>query len=110
MEGVLVVNVVLHDDAKLPEAERSARAAARITGSVAATAASLGTGIAATVAAEGIGVLAGGAVAGGVAVAAAIPLAAALVLGFGAYGIHRGLTHNREGKRALFYRVLCSRE
>jgi len=109
MAGVLVVNLVLRDDAKLPQTERHSRAAARITGSVAATTAALGSGIAATVAAEGIGVLAGGAVAGGVAVAAAIPMAAALVLGFSAYGISRGIARTREAKAALLMRILATR-
>ena len=87
--GVVVVNKVLQDDARLPPAERKSRAAARITGSVAATAASLGSGIAASV--GGVGILAGGAVgAAGVAVAAAIPLAAAVASGFGRYGVNKG--------------------
>ena len=68
--------------ARLPEDERQSRAAARITGSLAATTASVASGIAVSI--EGVGVLAGGALAGGVAVAAAIPMAAAVVLGFGA--------------------------
>lgn len=83
LAGVMIVNRVLEDDARLPKAERKSRAAARITGAVAANAAALGSGIAVLAAGEvGVGVLAGGAsaVAGGIAVAAAAPLAAAVVL------------------------------
>ena len=43
--GVVLVNKVLQDDERLPPSERQSRAAARITGSVAATAASLGSGM-----------------------------------------------------------------
>lgn len=106
---------VLEDDARLPEAERKSRAAARITGAVAANTAALGSGIAVLAAGEvGVGVLAGGgagagAVAGGIAVAAAAPLAAAMVLGFGAYGVRRVLDKRRVEKRARFIQHLVSR-
>ena len=108
--GVAVVNVVLNDDARLPPTERRSRAAARIVGSVAATTAALGSGIAASVAVEGVAVLAGGTVAGGIAVAAVIPAAAALVLGFGAYGVHKSMAKSLEAKRAHFLRVLSTRK
>ena len=47
--GVAVVNLVLDDNKSLPETERKSRAAARITGSVAATTASVASGIAVSI-------------------------------------------------------------
>ena len=57
----------------------------------------------------GVGVLAGGAVAGGIAVAAVVPVAAALTLGFGAYGASCALDQRKEMKRAALVRALRRR-
>ena len=78
-----------------------------ITGSVAATAASLGSGIAASV--LGVEALAGGAIVGGVAVAAAVPLAASVVLGFGAYGTAKLMDAARSSRRTTLLEVLSRR-
>jgi len=101
------VNKVLQDDERLPEVERQSRAAARITGSLAATAASVSSGIAASV--GGVGVLAGGAVLGGVAVAAAVPMAAALVLGFGVYGVNKAVDRARDARRSILLKAVANR-